>query len=65
MLLYADQEFDWFEPVFAGDEIKTIAEVQDLYERKKLQFLIVSTSSSNGNNKLVSRGKFTFVIRKL
>ncbi len=69
MLVHGEQEFEFFDVVRPGDVILTEGEILDIYEKvtpkSSLDFVIVGTTSRrNHDNKIVCKGKWTFVIRR-
>src|SRR5688500_8813263 len=46
-MVHGGQEFVWGEPVVAGDEIATTAEVKDVSERNGMGFYVFETVSRN------------------
>ena len=62
-MVHGAQEFTWHEPVVAGDEITTEAELEEQSERGGLQFFVFKTTSRNQNGDLVSEGRWTNIVR--
>ena len=62
-LVHGAQEFTWHEPVVAGDEITTEAELDEQSERGGLQFYVFKTTSKNQRGELVSEGRWTNIVR--
>ena len=62
-LVHGAQEFTWHEPVVAGDEITTEAELEEQSERGGLQFFVFKTTSRNQRGELVSEGRWTNIVR--
>ena len=62
-LVHGAQEFTWAEPVVAGDEITTEAELDESSERGGLQFFVFKTTSTNQRGELVSEGRWTNIVR--
>ena len=63
MLVHGGQEFEWGEPVCAGDTITTTAEVKDIYERGGLGFYVFETVSVNQQGDEVVRGTWSNLVR--
>ncbi len=63
MLVHAEQEFDFVQPVYSGDVITTEGTILDFFEKKMMKFVVLETKSTR-NGELVNRGILTFVIRK-
>jgi len=62
-MLHAGQEFVWGEPVCAGDEITTGAEVTEIYERDGKGFYVFRSVSTNQDGAEVVRGTWTDLVR--
>jgi acyl dehydratase len=62
-MVHAAQEFTWGEPVVAGDEITTEAELEESSERGGLQYFVFRTMSTNQRGELVSEGRWTNLVR--
>ncbi len=63
MMLHGGQEFVWEEPVVAGDEITTFAEVQDISERGGMSFFVFRSVSENQRGQPVCTGIWTNIVR--
>jgi acyl dehydratase len=64
MLVHGEQELEFFEVVKAGDSITTSAKIVDIKNKEKLDVISVEIKSKNQHGKDVSRGIYTFVVRK-
>jgi acyl dehydratase len=62
-MVHGAQEFTWHEPVVAGDEITTEAELGEQSERGGLQFYVFKSTSKNQRGELVSEGRWTNIVR--
>ena len=62
-MVHGAQEFTWHEPVVAGDEITTEAELDEQSERGGLQFYVFKSTSKNQRGELVSEGRWTNIVR--
>jgi acyl dehydratase len=62
-MVHGAQEFTWHEPVVAGDEITTEADLEETSERGGLQFYVFRTTSKNQRGELVSEGRWTNIVR--
>ena len=62
-LVHGAQEFTWGEPVVAGDEVTTDAELEEHSERGGLTFYVFKTTSTNQRGELVSEGRWTNIVR--
>jgi acyl dehydratase len=63
MMVHAGQEFVWGEPVCAGDEVTTTAEVTEIYERDGKGFYVFESVSTNQDGDEVVRGTWTDLVR--
>lgn len=63
MLVHGEQEFEFLEVVRPGDTISTTGEISELYSKKGLDFLTVTTESVNQHGRTVTRAKWSAVIR--
>src|SRR2546422_6462537 len=59
LMVHGSQEFEWQEPVVAGDEIITTVTVKDLYEKNGMEFYVWESESSNQNDATVVKGTWT------
>jgi acyl dehydratase len=62
-MVHGAQEFTWAEPVVAGDEITTEAELEEASERGGMRFFVFKTRSVNQRGELVSEGRWTNIVR--
>jgi acyl dehydratase len=62
-MVHGGQEFSWHEPVVAGDEITTEAELADTAERAGLKYFTFTTRSLNQRGELVCEGRWTNIVR--
>ena len=62
-MVHGAQEFSWHAPVVAGDEITTVAELDEQAERGGLRFFTFRTVSTNQDGATVSEGKWTNIVR--
>jgi acyl dehydratase len=62
-LVHGAQEFNWHQPVVAGDEITTEADLEESSERGGLKFFVFRTTSTNQRGELVCEGRWTNVVR--
>jgi acyl dehydratase len=69
MLVHGEQEFEFFDVARPGDVIMTEGEILDIYEKVSdkgaLDFVVAGTTSRRKkDNKIICKGKWTFVIRR-
>jgi acyl dehydratase len=62
-MVHGGQEFEWGEPVVAGDEITTTATVKDISERNGMGFYVFETVSKNQDGDTVCTAKWTNIVR--
>lgn len=66
-LVHGEQEFEFHQVVKPGDIIATEGRIADVYEKtkdgKNLDFVVLETTSKNQKGELVTKGRWTFVIR--
>jgi acyl dehydratase len=63
MMLHGSQEFEWSEPVCAGDTITTETVIKDLYEKDGKEFYVFESVSRNQDGQEVVRGTWTNIVR--
>jgi acyl dehydratase len=62
-MLHGSQEFEWGEPVCAGDTITTTTTVKDLYEKDGKKFYVFESVSKNQDDQEVVRAIWTNIVR--
>jgi acyl dehydratase len=62
-MVHGSQEFEWFEPVVAGDAITTSVTVKDIYEKNGMQFYVWESNSKNQEGKATVKGIWTNIVR--
>jgi acyl dehydratase len=63
LMVHGGQEFEWFEPVVAGDTITTRVTIKDLYEKNGMEFYVWESESTNQNGAPVVKGTWTNIVR--
>ncbi len=63
LMVHGSQEFEWGEPVVAGDTITTRVTVRDLYEKNGMEFYVWESQSSNQTGATVLKGTWTNIVR--
>jgi acyl dehydratase len=63
MMVHGGQEFEWDEPVVAGDEITTTASVKDISEADGRGYYVFESISTNHRGEQVCRGTWTNIVR--
>lgn len=64
LLVHGEQEFEFFTPVKPGDQLTTHGSISDIRSKAGLDFLSVVSESLNQRNEVVTRAKWTAVIRR-
>jgi acyl dehydratase len=62
-MVHGAQEFSWGEPVVAGDEVTTEAELLRVDERGGLRFFEFETRSVNQRGETTCTGRWTNIVR--
>jgi acyl dehydratase len=63
MMVHGSQEFEWGEPVCAGDVITTVTTVKDISEKGGMGFYVFESVSTNQDGREVVRGTWTNIVR--
>src|SRR3954452_19940537 len=63
MMVHGGQEFEWGQPVTAGDEITTTASVKDISEADGRGYYLFESISVNQRGEQVCRGTWTNIVR--
>ncbi len=63
MLVHGGQEFEWGEPVCAGDTITTTASVKDIHQKGEMGFYVFESVSENQHGQEVVRGTWSNIVR--
>ena len=63
LMVHGSQQFEWGEPVCAGDEITTAVTVKDAYEKNGMEFYVWESESKNQNDVAVVKGTWTNIVR--
>ena len=62
-MLHHGQEFEWGPLVVAGDEIETVARVEDVSDRGRNRFYVISSTSTNQRDETVCVGTWRNIVR--
>ncbi|MBA2240776.1 MAG: MaoC family dehydratase N-terminal domain-containing protein [Solirubrobacterales bacterium] len=62
-MVHGGQEFEWGEPVCAGDLITSSAKVVEISERRGMGFYVFESESHNDRGERVVRGTWTNIVR--
>jgi acyl dehydratase len=63
MMVHGGQEFEWGEPVCAGDTITTTARLADVSDKNGMTFYVFESESTNQDGKTTVKGKWTNIVR--
>jgi len=63
MMVHGSQEFEWDEPVVAGDTVTTTAKLKDIYDKNGMKFYVFESESKNQDGKLTVKGTWTNIVR--
>ena len=64
-LLHGEENFNYYEPIYAGDEITVCKKITDIIDKKEgaLQFVISQTDFTNQHEKKVAETITNYVFR--
>ena len=63
LMVHGGQEFEWGEPVVAGDTITTGVTVKDIYEKNGMKFYVWESESANQDGRPTVKGTWTNIVR--
>ncbi len=63
MMVHGGQEFEWGEPVCAGDTITTETTVKDIYEKDGRAYYVFESVSRNQEGQQVVKATWTNIVR--
>jgi acyl dehydratase len=63
LMVHGSQEFEWGEPVVAGDTITTNVTIKDLYEKDGKEFYVFESQSTNQDGAPTVTGTWTNIVR--
>jgi acyl dehydratase len=63
LMVHGSQEFEWEEPVVAGDVITTQVTLSDLYEKDGKEFYVFESESKNQDGQTTVKGTWTNIVR--
>ena len=63
MMVHGGQEFEWGEPVCAGDTITTTARLKDVSEKNGMTFYVFESESKNQDGTTTVKGTWTNIVR--
>jgi acyl dehydratase len=62
-MVHGGQEFEWGEPVCAGDQITTVGTCAEIYEKDGKGFYVFESVSTNQDGAQTVRGTWTNIVR--
>jgi acyl dehydratase len=62
-LVHGGQEFEWGEPVCAGDAITTSVRLADAYDKNGMGFYVFESTSENQDGERTVKGTWTNIVR--
>lgn len=62
-LVHGEQDLEFLEPVRPGDVLTTVGEITRIQERGSLDFLEVTSTTTNQHGRPVVRGAWTAIVR--
>jgi acyl dehydratase len=63
LMVHGSQEFEWGEPVVAGDTVTTRTTIKDLYEKGGMEFYVWESESKNQEGQTTVKGTWTNIVR--
>jgi len=63
MMVHGSQEFEWHEPVCAGDVVTTRATLKDTFDKNGMKFYVFESESKNQEGKTTVKGTWTNIVR--
>jgi len=63
MMVHGSQEFEWSEPVVAGDMITTVATLQDVFDKNGMTFYVFGSESKNQDGQTTVKATWTNIVR--
>jgi acyl dehydratase len=63
MMVHGSQEFEWSEPVVAGDTITTTVRMKDRFDKNGMKFYVWESESTNQDGQNVVKGTWTNIVR--
>jgi acyl dehydratase len=63
LMVHGSQQFEWDEPVVAGDVITTEARVKEIYDKNGMKFYVFESESKNQEGRTTVKGTWTNIVR--
>jgi acyl dehydratase len=63
MMVHGSQEFEWEEPVVAGDTITTAVKLKDVFDKNGMKFYVFESESQNQDGQPTVKGTWTNIVR--
>ena len=63
MMVHGSQEFEWGEPVVAGDVVTTGVTCKEIFEKNGMKFYVFESESKNQDGETTVKGTWTNIVR--
>ena len=63
LMVHGSQEFEWSEPVVAGDVVETEVSIKNVFEKSGMKFYVWESESRNQDGQTVVSGTWTNIVR--
>jgi acyl dehydratase len=63
LMVHGGQEFEWGEPVCAGDTVTTTARLADVSQKNGMTFYVFESESTNQDGNTTVKAKWTNIVR--
>ncbi len=63
MMVHGEQAFEWGEPVCAGDTVTTAVTLEDVFDKKGMNFYVFESQSTNQDGQTTVKGTWTNIVR--
>jgi acyl dehydratase len=63
LMVHGSQEFEWGEPVVAGDVITTEVRNKEIFEKNGMKFYVFESQSKNQDGETTVKGTWTNIVR--
>jgi acyl dehydratase len=63
LMVHGGQEFEWGEPVVAGDTVTTAVTCKEIFEKNGMKFYVFESESKNQNGDTTVKGTWTNIVR--
>ena len=63
MMVHGSQQFEWDEPVCAGDTVTTAVTLKDVFDKNGMKFYVFESESTNQDGRTTVKGTWTNIVR--